>query len=310
MPYAEDLLAVIAAPTSAAKAALLADMRAPQETWVVPVPPGRPGRPAHYHEAEETRRRRRTLAHAPTRLRFLQSIHHIELSAVDLAVLACLRAPDMPAAFHTDFLGIARDEARHAGLLEELLATRGAAPGDAPIHHRLWATALACDDLGDHLVAVPRFLEARGLDVSAELLPRLVGLDPEAHTVLSVIYHDEIGHVGIGTRWHRAWCQAQGRDPESHFATVLARLFPGQVPGPTPLDHAGRLAAGFTASEVGLLEGFRGDRVAREEAPAAPAALVSGHQGQRPAADHHIQPPPTIGQPPAVSRQPSASPGV
>ncbi len=263
MPYADELLAVIAAPTSAAKAALLADMGAPQGTWVVPEPPARPGRPAHYREAEETRRRRRTLAHAPTRLRFLQAIHHIELSAVDLAVLACLRAPDMPAAFHSEFLGIARDEARHAGLLEKVLAARGAALGDAPIHHRLWATALACNDLGDHLVAVPRFLEARGLDVSAELLPRLVDLDPEAHAVLSVIYQDEIGHVGIGTRWHRAWCQAQSQDPEAHFAAVLTRLFPGQVPGPTPLDHAGRLAAGFTASEVALLEGFREGRDAQ-----------------------------------------------
>ena len=256
MPYADDLLAVIAAPTSAAKAALLAGMAAPQGTWTVPEPPRRPGRPANFHEAEETRRRR-TLAHAPTRLRFLLAIHHIELSAVDLAVLACLRAPDMPADFHADFLGIARDEARHAGLLEGLLAARGAAPGDAPIHHRLWETALACSDLGEHLVAVPRFLEARGLDVSAELLPRLVGLDPEAHAVLSVIYQDEIGHVGIGTRWHRAWCQDQGRNPEAHFAAVVARRFPGQVPGPTPLDLPGRAAAGFSAGEVALLDGGR-----------------------------------------------------
>jgi uncharacterized ferritin-like protein (DUF455 family) len=257
MPYAEALLAVIAAPTSAAKAALLAGLAAPQEAWAVPPPPRRPGRPAHYRETDEAPRRRRTLAHGPTRLRFLHAIHHIELSAVDLAVLACLRAPDMPAEFHGDFLGIARDEARHAGLLEGLLAARGASPGDEPIHHRLWETALACSDLGEHLVAVPRFLEARGLDVSAELLPRLIGLDPEAHAVLSVIYQDEIGHVGLGTRWHRTWCQAQGLDGQAHFAAVVAHLFPGQVPGPTPLDHAGRAAAGFSAGEVALLDGGR-----------------------------------------------------
>jgi uncharacterized ferritin-like protein (DUF455 family) len=252
--YSAQLLAVIAAPERAAKAELLAALVPPAAGgWTVPALPERPGRPAHWREATGPPRRRRTLAHAPTRLRFLLAIHHIELSAVDLAVAACLRAPDQPAEFHRDFLAIARDEARHAGLLEALLAARGVAPGDDPIHHRLWAAALACRDLGEHLVAVPRVLEARGLDVSADLLPRLQGIDPEAHAELTVIYQDEIGHVAAGTRWHRAWCAERGLDPAAHFARVAGERFPGQIPGPTPLDHAGRLAAGFSEEELGFL---------------------------------------------------------
>ncbi len=250
--YTDALLAVIAATTAMEKAALLAVVEAPTagETWILPTLPARPGRPAHWQESGVPPRRRRTLSHAPTRNRFLLAIHHIELSAVDLAVLACLRASAAPAEFHREFLSIARDEARHAGLLEDLLAERGVVPGDEPVHHRLWSTALACADLGEHLVAVPRFLEARGLNVSAELLPRLIVLDPAAHAVLMVIYHDEIGHVAIGSRWHHWWCAARGLDQEAHFRAVVAARFPGQVPGPTPLDRAGRLQAGFTALDL------------------------------------------------------------
>ncbi len=255
MEYVADLLAVIAAPTATDKAALLERCQPPVDgaTWELPPLPARPGRPAGWRESDIAPRRRRTLSHAGTRNRFLLAIHHIELSAVDLAVLACLRASGAPAALHEDFLAIARDEARHARLLEDLLAARGLAPGDEPVHHRLWDTALACADLGEHLVAVPRFLEARGLDVSAELLPRLAQLDPAAHAVLTVIYHDEIGHVASGSRWHRWWCARQGVDGEIHFQAVVARRFPGQVPGPTPLDRPGRLQAGFTALDLAWL---------------------------------------------------------
>jgi uncharacterized ferritin-like protein (DUF455 family) len=256
--YAQRLLAVIAAPTAGDKAALLATLAPVAGTWEVPVIPERPGRPAHWRESEVPPRRRRTLAHEGTRNRFLLAIHHIELSAVDLAVLACLRASGAPRELHADFLGIARDEARHARLLEDLLAMRGLTPGDEPVHHRLWTTALACADLGEHLVAVPRFLEARGLDVSADLLPRLATMDPQAHAVLSVIYHDEIGHVAIGSRWHQWWCATRALDAEQHFRAVVAARFPGQVPGPTPLDRSGRARAGFTALDLDWLAGDAG----------------------------------------------------
>jgi uncharacterized ferritin-like protein (DUF455 family) len=255
--YVANLLRVITAQTASEKADLLAPIVAPTDRaqWSLPSIPTRPGRPETWRETSTPPRRRRTLAHAGTRNRFLLAIHHIELSAVDLAVLACLRASGAPAALHEDFLGIARDEARHARLLEELLAGRGMAPGDEPIHHRLWETALACVDLGEHLVAVPRFLEARGLDVSAELLPRLAPMDADAHAVLTVIYQDEIGHVARGSYWHQQWCTEQGVDAAQHFRTVVAKHFPGQVPGPTPLDRIGRSEAGFSDGELAWLAG-------------------------------------------------------
>ncbi len=258
--YAAGLHAVLLAPTAPAKAALLGLRRAPAGGSRGPrgARPRRPAREPSYREGFAARRRRRTLSHGPSRNRFLLAIHHIELSAIDLAVIACLRGAGLPAAFHDDFLAIARDEARHAGLLAALLAGRGLAPGAEPVHHRLWEAALACSDLGEHLVVVPRVLEARGLDVSAGLLPRLGALDPEAQAVLQVIYRDEIGHVAIGTRWQRWWCQRAGLDPLSHFAGVLAAHFPGQHPQPTALDRYGRAQAGFSAAELELLEGGGG----------------------------------------------------
>ncbi len=225
--------------------------------------PMQPGRPAQWIISDEPPRRRRGLTHRPSRLRFLHAIFHIELSAVDLAVLACLRAldfsstaspgPTAPPEFHADFLAIARDEAEHARLLGDYLTANAFPPGSDPVHHRLWDSALLAADLGEHLVIVPRFLEARGLDVTAELLPRMLAIDADAHAVLSRIYHDEIGHVGVGTRWQRWWCDAHEVDPAAHFEATLRRHFPDQVPGPFALDHAGRTAAGFCASELTLM---------------------------------------------------------
>lgn len=251
--YVQALLAVIAAPTASAKAAALIAVPAPTAPWAPPPLPLRPGRPAHYRESVETGRRRHTLKHGPTRQRFLLAIHHIELTAVDLAVAASLAGPELPEAFHRDQLAVAGEEAGHALLLEALLVPRGFPPGCEPVHHRLWEAARACADLGEMLVVVPRYLEARGLDVSADLLPRLALLDPEAHAVIARIYADEIGHVAIGTRWHRAWCAGRGLDPEAHFQTVVRRYFASQLPGPFPLDRPGRAQAGFSPTEMAFL---------------------------------------------------------
>ncbi len=245
-------MAVIAAPTALEKQDKLLAVTLPAdgEKWGMPLLPKRPGRPPTWQESKGPRRRHRTLAHEPTRNRFLLAIHNIELSAIDLAVVACLRGSGAPAAFHKDFMQIAFDEARHAQLVEDELAKRHLAPGTDAVHYRLWDTTVACSDLGDHLVAIPRFLEARGLDVAADVLPRLAVLDKSAHDVLSIIYHDEITHVEIGTRWHQWWCAQQGVEPAQHFQQVVSRHFPGEVPGPTPLDDSGRRSAGFAAAEM------------------------------------------------------------
>lgn len=252
--YPHQLLAVIAAPDAAAKDALLATIVPPADgtAWDLPPFPSRPGRSPELREGEAPRRRR-GLDHRPTRLRFLHAIFHIELSAIDLAALLCLRAPGAPSALHADFLAIAREEAAHAQLVADLLTTEGFAPGSDPVHHKLWESALAADDLGEQLVVVPRFLEARGLDVSAELLPRLERIDAACHAVIGRIYRDEIRHVAAGSRWHAWWCATQGTTVEAHFAAVVEKHFGPSLPSPFALDRAGRGSAGFLPAELELL---------------------------------------------------------
>jgi len=254
--YVAQLLRVIELPTALAKAEALAGLTAPSEAacWAAAPIPARPGRPAGWSEAAHPPRRRRSLADPGARKLFLHAIYHIELSAIDLAVLLCLRASGAPRALHEDFLGIAREEAVHAQLLEGWLAANGAPAGTYPVHHRLWDTAMACADLGEQIVVVPRYLEARGLDVSAELLPRLRQADAAAGDIIERIYRDEIRHVAIGAVWHDWWCAQAAQARPAHFAQVVRQRFPTQLPSPFRLDHAGRRQAGFVAAELLVLE--------------------------------------------------------
>ncbi len=254
--YAAGLLAAITAPSPGAMAAVLAGIQPPQDPGGIDQPalPQRPGRPAHFREGPAGGRRRGSLAKLGARRSFLHAIFHIELTAVDLACALLLRARGAPVALHREMLEVAREEAVHAGWLEAWLLANGAPPGSYPIHHRLWDAARACDSLGEQLVVVSRYLEARGLDVSVAVLPRLALADAQAGEILARIYADEVRHVATGTRWHRWWCASMGLDPEDHFAEVVRRRFPDQLPSPFVLDRAGRGQAGFSPAELALLE--------------------------------------------------------
>lgn len=254
--YPDQLLAVIEAPDEATKGALLAAIEPPPDgsVWQIPSVPTEPQREPGVLSGRSTKRRQGIDNHHGRR-RFLHAIWHIEITAIDLCCLLCLRAPGQPQAFHADHLGIARDEAIHAGLLRTWLIANDYPPGSEPIHHRLWQSASAADDVGEQLVVVPRFLEARGLDVSAELLPRMAAADPSAHQVVERIYHDEIRHVSIGTEWHRRWCAQHSIDPADHFKQVCDKYFAKQIPGPITLDRNGRTTAGFWPEELDYLEG-------------------------------------------------------
>jgi uncharacterized ferritin-like protein (DUF455 family) len=254
MTWTDGLLAVIAAPDEDAKAALLAELAPPADgaAWTMPDLPVCPGRPPTLRIEAHPPRRRQGLATPHGRLRFLHAIWHIEISAIDLACVAGLRGAGLPVDYHADWLRIAREEAQHARMVRDLLTARGYPPGSEAVHLRLWETTRQCADLGEHLACVPRVLEARGLDVNADLLPRVAPVDAEMHAVLHRIYLDEIGHVGAGTRWHRHWCAGRGLDPERHYADACARVI-GDLRSPFPVDAAGRRAAGFTERELAAL---------------------------------------------------------
>ncbi|HKS88854.1 MAG TPA: DUF455 family protein, partial [Stellaceae bacterium] len=94
---------------------------------------------------------------------------------------------------------------------------------------------------------VPLVLEARGLDVTPEMIRRLErAADAESAAVLARIYEDEIGHVAAGMRWFERVCRARSRDPQAAFRDSVQRYFTG-VPKP-PFNRAARDAAGFPAA--------------------------------------------------------------
>ena len=158
---------------------------------------------------------------------------------------AVLRRRTLPRAFFDDWVGVAAEEAAHFELLANRLGDFGARYGDLPAHDGLWEAASAtAEDLLARLAVVPLVLEARGLDVTPEMMARLerVGDMPSAE-ILRRIYRDEIGHVAIGLRWFERLCRARGLVPEEVFRDRVKRCFKGDLKPPFNLEA--RSAAGF-----------------------------------------------------------------
>ena len=125
----------------------------------------------------------------------------------------------MPREFYEDWVGVAAEEAEHFALLAERLAALGATYGDLPAHDALWeAAGLTAHDLLARLAVVPLVLEARGLDVTPEMILRLERAGDSASAgILRRVYEDEIGHVAVGARWLNRLCRERGLDPDAVF---------------------------------------------------------------------------------------------
>jgi len=212
------------------------------------VPPCRPARPARpaLHPARSMAKRR-AFGSAAGRIALLHALAHIELNAIDLAwdIVARFSGADLPAAFFDDWVGVAAEEGLHFGLLSARLGEIGAAYGDLPAHDGLWEAAEAtAGDLLARLAVVPLVLEARGLDVTPDMIVRLerAGDLPSAR-LLDRIYRDEIGHVAVGARWFERLCRERGLPPDVAFRDRVRRFFKGRLK--PPFNHAARDAAGL-----------------------------------------------------------------
>jgi len=194
--------------------------------------------------------KRRNFGSAHGRIALLHALAHIELNAIDLAwdIVARFSGAGLPRAFCGDWAEVAAEEAEHFALLAERLAALGAAYGDLPAHDGLWeAAATTAHDLLARLAVVPLVLEARGLDVTPEMIRRLDRTgDPDSAAILDRIYQDEIGHVAVGARWFERLCREQGLEPETVFHDRVRRHFTGTLK--PPFDRNARDAARFPAS--------------------------------------------------------------
>ena len=109
------------------------------------------------------------------------------------------------------------------------------------------------DDILARLSLVPRYLEARGLDVTPAMLEKLKAQkDTAATAILEIILEDEVGHVAYGTQWLDFVCEQYSLQRENVFFENVNHYMKGQVLG--PFNRSLRLRAGFTESELNELE--------------------------------------------------------
>ena len=211
-----------------------------------------PGRPAHPELVRPKHLPKRSLATIEGHAAFIHAICHIEFSAINLALDATIRFPQLPPEFACDWASVAVEEAEHFQLLHNHLETLGFSYGDFPAHGGLWDLAWETrDDPLRRMALIPRVMEARGLDVTPGMIDRLRDIDDEAGAQILVrILEDEIGHVAIGSKWFSWLCQQANVNVEQHFLKIVSELS-GQPRG--SLNHEARIAAGFTVNELDAL---------------------------------------------------------
>jgi len=222
-------------------------------TSVLTCPDGVPGRPTRPHLVPPTDVPRRKLATRQGRAALLHALAHIEFNAINLSLDAVWRFAGMPAAYYTDWMQVAREEAYHFDLLNRHLSTLGMAYGDCTAHDGLWQMVQRTeDDVLARMALVPRTLEARGLDVSPAIRNKLAQAGDEvAAGILDIILRDEIGHVRIGNYWFKWLCARAGRDPVPAYREVAKQYQAPRLRGPFNLPA--RRQAGFEEDEIAAL---------------------------------------------------------
>ncbi|MEJ6762522.1 MAG: ferritin-like domain-containing protein [Comamonadaceae bacterium] len=221
--------------------------------------PGRPERPNLVAPGQVPTRSPFTIA---GRAALIHAICHIEFNAINLALDAVWRYPDMPTAFYMDWLGVAYEESTHFALLaahlRDLPNPEGPTwhYGDFTAHDGLWAMCeKTADDITARMALVPRTLEARGLDATPLIQAKLARIDaPDARAaidILDIILRDEIGHVAIGNKWYHTLCDTHALDPIAHYRLLVDRHDAPQLK--PPFNEAARKKAGFTDAELAYL---------------------------------------------------------
>jgi uncharacterized ferritin-like protein (DUF455 family) len=216
-------------------------------------PEGIPGRPALPALVPPLAVQRRSMRTVEGRAALLHALAHIEFNAINLALDALWRFPDMPDDYYADWLQVAAEEAHHFTLLADHLRSQGYAYGDFTGHNSLWdMVEKTADDVLARMALVPRTLEARGLDAAPPVRAKLAQAgDMAAAAILDIILRDEIGHVAIGNRWFGYLCAERGLEPLAAYADLAIRYKAPPLRGPFNMEA--RRAAGFTELELAQL---------------------------------------------------------
>lgn len=182
----------------------------------------------------------------------LHALAHIELNAIDLAWDIVARFSSMhedfineedftlPTAFFTDWAQVADDEAKHFLMLSDRLQDLDANYGDLPAHDGLWEAAeKTADDFAGRLAIVPMVLEARGLDVTPQMIAMMERQeDHKTAEMLKIIHDDEITHVRAGTVWFKAYCKHHNLTIDTAWQGLVIKYFNGLLK--PPFNHPSR----------------------------------------------------------------------
>jgi len=184
----------------------------------------------------------------------IHAITHIEYSAIDLALDAVYRFPDMPQAYKIDWLEVALDEIRHYKMLSSLLAKLEYKYGDFTVHCGLFdASVHTAKSVLDRMAIIPRYYEASGLDVNPQIVKKIHNkrknpIVKELIESLDIIYEEEITHVQKGDRWFKYICDENNLDYSTYF--IILEKYKLSSKYRPHLDVKGRKKAGFSCTEI------------------------------------------------------------
>lgn len=209
-----------------------------------PMQPGRPEKPELLDPRDVPIRKPGT---PEGRIALLHAVAHIELNAIDLHWDIIARFPDvdMPMGYYDDWVKAADEESKHFGLMADCLEELGSFYGALPAHAGMWRAAedTATDFMG-RLAVVPMVLEARGLDVTPNMI-RLFKQAKQASAVaaLETIYAEEVAHVAYGSKWFHFLCGRKNIDPKLAFHELVQRYFHPKLK--PPFNEEKRAEAGI-----------------------------------------------------------------
>jgi len=187
----------------------------------------------------------------------VHTIIHIEYSAIDLALDAALRFKNMPKKYYEDWLSVASDEIRHFLMLEKLLTELDGKYGDFPVHKNLFEALQATPTFLRRMAAVPRYLEANGLDQNPKIMQKLKSNnDPfnrKLLKVLEIILEEEVDHVTKGDVWYKYACDLENLPYDSTYLKIIEDVFPGSTKRKMDLNFKARKEAGFSCEVLKIL---------------------------------------------------------
>ena len=216
------------------------------------VPPARPARPARpaLLPPRDMRSGGAISARSPGRIALLHALAHIELNAIDLAWDIVARFARCRCRANSSTIGSASPPRRPSISRCSAPGSRalGAAYGDLPAHDGLWeAAAATAHDLLARLAVVPLVLEARGLDVTPEMIRRL---ERAGDAASAAILRPHLSRRDRPCRGRRALVRsgyaASAASTRPRLPRPCARYFTGALK--PPFNQAARDAAGFPAT--------------------------------------------------------------